>query len=554
MQRVIARAAAAGGRGRRRLPALVGRQPARTSVASASCCAGICPGCRSPSRTSSIPTVREYRRASATCIDASLKPLMRDYLHGLTSRLRRGGLRRPRADGDLAGRRDGRRGDGRGARSTPSTPGPRWRRSAGRYFAARDAGSGRRHRRRHRRHQLRREPGPRRGASPGPARPGSGEPFRGPHDRLPLGRCPEHRCRRRLDRLGRRRRTAPRRPAERRARHRGRSATARAGREPTVTDCALLLGYIDPDFFLGGAMRLDLDAARGALERACRRHARARPSTRPRAAVLAPRDRADGRAPSRTSRSTRASTRRSAVLVGGGGAAGLNASPSARRLGCAARPDPRDRSRAERRRRPDVRPRRRARPDAVRAQRSARRRRRSTPSWRELEERCRAFVAGPGEGALESRIEYSVEARYPHQIWEIEVPLRAGRFADAADVARAGRGLPRHASRDLRDQRSRVGDRARDVAGAGALPPRARRAGGRLEAGAGAAATEPPAAGPISPGAGWVEAKVPPVRGLGRGPPGRGPGDRRILVHHGRDRSGRGRAPDGAAAALSMRA
>ena len=41
----------------------------------------------------------------------------------------------------------------------------------------------------------------------------------------------------------------------------------------------------------------------------------------------------------------------------------------------------------------------------------------------ELEAQCRAFIAGPGEGALESTIEYSVEARYPNQVWEIEVPL-----------------------------------------------------------------------------------------------------------------------------------
>ena len=34
------------------------------------------------------PTLREYRRASATVIDASLKPLMFAYLDGLTSRLR----------------------------------------------------------------------------------------------------------------------------------------------------------------------------------------------------------------------------------------------------------------------------------------------------------------------------------------------------------------------------------------------------------------------------------------------------------------------------------
>ncbi len=39
------------------------------------------------------------------------------------------------------------------------------------------------------------------------------------------------------------------------------------GTEPTVTDCYLVLGLIDPDRFLGGAMRLDLGAAEAALTR-----------------------------------------------------------------------------------------------------------------------------------------------------------------------------------------------------------------------------------------------------------------------------------------------
>src|SRR5690606_15034905 len=33
------------------------------------------------------------------------------------------------------------------------------------------------------------------------------------------------------------------------------------GTEPTVTDATVVLGYLDPDFFLGGAMKLDRDAA-----------------------------------------------------------------------------------------------------------------------------------------------------------------------------------------------------------------------------------------------------------------------------------------------------
>ncbi len=38
------------------------------------------------------------------------------------------------------------------------------------------------------------------------------------------------------------------------------------GTEPTVTDADAVLGYLNPEFFLGGRMSLDLDAARGAIE------------------------------------------------------------------------------------------------------------------------------------------------------------------------------------------------------------------------------------------------------------------------------------------------
>src|SRR6185312_14254593 len=80
----------------------------------------------------------------------------------------------------------------------------------------------------------------------------------------------------------------------------------RGGQAPTVTDCALVLGYLDPQFFLGGAIRLDAAAARAAVERAV---ARPLGMTADEAAA--------------------------AVLAGGGGAAGFNAVAIARRLGCA---------------------------------------------------------------------------------------------------------------------------------------------------------------------------------------------------------------------------
>ena len=38
------------------------------------------------------------------------------------------------------------------------------------------------------------------------------------------------------------------------------------GTEPTCSDADLVLGYLDPDFFAGGKIRLDLAAARAAVE------------------------------------------------------------------------------------------------------------------------------------------------------------------------------------------------------------------------------------------------------------------------------------------------
>src|SRR5207244_13153304 len=41
--------------------------------------------------------------------------------------------------------------------------------------------------------------------------------------------------------------------------------------EPTVTDADLILGYLDPNYFLGGKMQLDLEGARQALARLAER-------------------------------------------------------------------------------------------------------------------------------------------------------------------------------------------------------------------------------------------------------------------------------------------
>ena len=53
--------------------------------------------------------------------------------------------------------------------------------------------------------------------------------------------------------------------AERGRASRVRSAIGRGGVEPTVTDANLVLGYLNPDRFCGGTMRLDAEGAHAAM-------------------------------------------------------------------------------------------------------------------------------------------------------------------------------------------------------------------------------------------------------------------------------------------------
>ncbi len=46
----------------------------------------------------------------------------------------------------------------------------------------------------------------------------------------------------------------------------GPACYGRGGTDPTVTDAAVLLGYLDPDYFLGGEMQLDVAAAEAAVD------------------------------------------------------------------------------------------------------------------------------------------------------------------------------------------------------------------------------------------------------------------------------------------------
>ncbi len=103
------------------------------------------------------------------------------------------------------------------------------------------------------------------------------------------------------------------------------------GLEPTVTDAAVALGYIDPDFFLGGRMKLNRDASIEAIKNISNNLSMETEQTAFAILTLAGENMIkaiheitvqDGVNPAES------------LLVAGGGAAGLNIVPIAKALGC----------------------------------------------------------------------------------------------------------------------------------------------------------------------------------------------------------------------------
>jgi len=203
------------------------------------------------------------------------------------------------------------------------------------------------------------------------------------------------------------------------------------GRQPTVTDAALVLGYIDANFFLGGSIKLDVARARAAVIE----HVGEALGLEAEPAASAMLDVVSENMVRAIEDITinQGIDPRDAILIGGGGAAGLNSVRIARRLGC----------------RQIIIP-------AVGATLSAAGALMSDLSadfsqtafttsnqfdfetvnaaLADLEAKCRNYLDGRGMGALDQSITFSVEGRYPHQVWEIEVPLSKPRFENSDDV------------------------------------------------------------------------------------------------------------------------
>ena len=374
------------------------------------------------------PGLREFRRASSTCIDASLKPVMTSYIGGLRERLDAAGFTgRVLIVTSAGGALDA--DDVAAAPIHSLNSGPAMAPVAGRYFADLDTKSPM---------AIVADTGGtsydvsvvRRGRIPWTRETWLGEQFFGHLTGFPsvdvrsigagggsiawvdagglLHVGPE---------------SAGADP--------GPACYGRGGGRPTLTDACVVLGFIDPSYFLGGRVHLDRDAAINAV----RSHVGARlgvdDSQAAAAIVRLATERMVGAIDAITIH--QGIDPRHAALVGGGGAAGLNVVAIARRLGCAEVMVP------------TLGPALSAAgaliSDLTRTFELVGQTTDATFDYErvnrvlaQLESRCQAFIDGPGAGSIESGIEFSVEARYPHQVWELEVPMHSSRIQDADDL------------------------------------------------------------------------------------------------------------------------
>jgi len=398
------------------------------------------------------PVMREYRRTSSTAIDASLKPLMATYIGGLGKRLHdtgfRGRLLMITASGGVL--------DGSDMAEAPIhsiSSGPSMAPTAGRFYAGVDADSDT---------AIVADTGGtsyditlvRRGRIPFTRETWLGPPYFGHMTGFPAvdvksvgagGGSIAWLDKGGLLHVG---------PGSAGA-DPGPVCYQRGGTRPTVTDACLALGYIDPEYFLGGSMAIDMEAARGAIDEQI-----ARPLSsdvdEAAAAIMTVATELMVQAIEEIT-VNQGMDPREAVLVGGGGAAGLNAVAIAGRLGCsrviippvgaalsaagALMSDLATEFSAH-----------------FFANSSAFDYNLANQLLSDLGRKCQEFIGKVDATASKSSVGFIAEARYAGEVWQLDLPLRVSRFDSDEAVSTMVQDF--HALHEevyaVRDQRSPV--------------------------------------------------------------------------------------------------
>lgn len=213
----------------------------------------------------------------------------------------------------------------------------------------------------------------------------------------------------------------------------GPACYGRGGTRPTVTDAALTLGYIDAENFLGGAMKLDVEAAETALEELAEALGIGLKETAQ--AVLAVANERMIAAIQELTVNEGVDPRES-TLVAGGGAAGLTILQIAHELGCRQVLIPRAAGvlAAFGGQHSDI-VREVTAPHATSSEDFDFEGVRETVA--ELHERMVAFEQQLPVGlAGEVERRYSVESRYAYQVWDIPIPLEGEGVADEGALER----------------------------------------------------------------------------------------------------------------------
>ena len=275
------------------------------------------------------PALREYRRASATAIDASLKPLMTKYLGGLTDRLKISGFN----GRTLVLTSQGGMLDASDLAHKPIhaiNSGPSMAPIAGRHYAQIDSDVP---------NVIIADTGGttfdvslvRQGRIPMTKETWNGQPYRGHMTGFPSidiksvgagGGSIAWVDSGGLLHVGPKSAGAVPGPV----------CYGTGGDEPTLTDACLTLGYVDADYFLGGAMQLESDNAADSINEKIAKKLNI--STMDAAAAIVSVATENMVQAIEDITVNQGIDPANSVLIGGGGAAGLNSIFIARRLGC----------------------------------------------------------------------------------------------------------------------------------------------------------------------------------------------------------------------------